>query len=849
MPDNSTATLTPHDAARAILERFGSRDGKTCNCCVHEADGGKHTPSMSVTVVNGKLLVKCWSCTQAAVIDELRNLGLWPEKPKREPIKVWNWWTARGKKRAQKLWELGGRKFWSKNQGPSTPKPIDLLYTKSSKDGFPKGPAAIIFAEGPTSTDALCDLGFRAVGHFAGKTNVESMSRFNPKAECIVWPDHDPSGYTQMDRIAETMLECGFTVRAIDPLRINPDAPRKFDPRNWKPGADVRIELEQAIVELGALSDRPRSGVQLITDWSSAAGIEHVFDAIGWRHRRNTRTGGSDIQRDDGPWEELTDDLECLARTTLIPAKCASPAGKDDEPDKPIRIGKDSFYDSLNAHGALTRVDPLIERVEDLPDWDGEHRNWICGCWPSTADNVIAQWGGMATLIAIVRLAYEPGSQQDETLILAGSQEAGKTSAFREMFWPDLSDMYDVAPPMDCKRQELQEACAGPAVLEFGELAGMHRADLARLKGWLTATKDRGRGAYKRNVTSRKRTCITVGTVDQRDQLPVDPAGMRRFPLVKIKEGRGQKAHVSRWWAENRDQIWAEALARYRHGEDHHPPAWLIPIMADAADEYRKRDDAVEDALDEYLGTLPPGHPVEFNAALKAIKVEGHGIDGRLQRALKLAGYESDVIRLPDKTQVRRWVLKPLCDTPVTPLSVHRWSNLFWNENRYARDSTREGASQGVTDAPERTFDPEPPRPEPVRLDQGETAHARDVARMADAMNPDPREPSGPEPEPVPAPTPLLDRPLQPHVDHVPDLGSPFATPPKGETMPKTPCVSCGKPTGVERVYAEEGWPIEPRFDGLCGACMGRAMMEAALGRPLTWRTYTAAQWHARRES
>ena len=67
------------------------------------------------------------------------------------------------------------------------------------------------------------------------------------------------------------------------------------------------------------------------------------------------------------------------------------------------------------------------------------------------------------------------------------------------------------------------------------------------------------------------------------------------------------------------------------------------------------------DALDEYLG-LRNGEPVEFNAALKAIKVEGHGIDGRLQRALKLAGYESDVIRLPDKTQVRRWV---------------RWSRFF----------------------------------------------------------------------------------------------------------------------------------------------------------------------------
>ena len=278
MFDNNTPTLTPHDAARAILERFGSRDGKTCNCCVHEADGGKHTPSMSVTVVNGKLLVKCWSCTQAAVIDELRNLGLWPEKPKREPIKVWNWWTARGKKRAQKLWELDGRKFWSKNQGPTTPKPIDLLYTKSSREGFPKGPAAIVFAEGATSTDALCDLGFRAVGHFAGKTNVESMSRFDPKAECVIWPDHDPSGYTQMDRLSTTMLECGFTVPG--------DRPAAHQPRCSSQVRPSQLEAGRRCPDRAGAGDR-RAGriVRPAAVWSAA----HHRLVFGRRHRARIR--------------------------------------------------------------------------------------------------------------------------------------------------------------------------------------------------------------------------------------------------------------------------------------------------------------------------------------------------------------------------------------------------------------------------------------------------------------------------------------------------------------------------------------------------------------------------------
>ena len=72
--------------------------------------------------------------------------------------------------------------------------------------------------------------------------------------------------------------------------------------------------------------------------------------------------------------------------------------------------------------------------------------------------------------------------------------------------------------------------------MEFGELAGSSRADLARVKGWLTARKDRGRDAFARNVTSAKRRCITMGTIDQNDALPIDPAGNRRWVVLPLEE-------------------------------------------------------------------------------------------------------------------------------------------------------------------------------------------------------------------------------------------------------------------------------------------------------------------------
>ena len=145
---DSTPTLTPHEALRLIEQRFGPAQSGRLFCPVHEADGGRHTPDFTAKVAGDKLIVHCFAnCPQDAVVGELKALGMWPTPPPRErdkPLRTWTWWTADGRKRSMNEFPKDGRKkkIWSSPR-PDSPAPCDLLYVKP-RDGFPKGPAVIL---------------------------------------------------------------------------------------------------------------------------------------------------------------------------------------------------------------------------------------------------------------------------------------------------------------------------------------------------------------------------------------------------------------------------------------------------------------------------------------------------------------------------------------------------------------------------------------------------------------------------------------------------------------------------------------------------------------------------------
>ena len=100
----------------------------------------------------------------------------------------------------------------------------------------------------------------------------------------------------------------------------------------------------------------------------------------------------------------------------------------------------------------------------------------------------------------------------------------------------------------------------GKWIIEFSELAGVRRGDLEKVKAFLTARWDHFRMPYGRRSEAVPRSCVFAASVN--DATPfTDPTGNRRFWPVRCG-----KIDIGTLKAD-RDQLWAEAQARFCAGE------------------------------------------------------------------------------------------------------------------------------------------------------------------------------------------------------------------------------------------------------------------------------------------
>jgi predicted P-loop ATPase len=100
----------------------------------------------------------------------------------------------------------------------------------------------------------------------------------------------------------------------------------------------------------------------------------------------------------------------------------------------------------------------------------------------------------------------------------------------------------------------------GVLIVELSELDVLNRAEMARAKAFLSLQTERFRLPYGRRVIQVPRQCVFIGTTNS-DQWLKDETGGRRFWPVRC--GQIDIPGLKR----DRDQIWAEAVHRYRAGE------------------------------------------------------------------------------------------------------------------------------------------------------------------------------------------------------------------------------------------------------------------------------------------
>ncbi|MHB1453945.1 MAG: virulence-associated E family protein [Saccharofermentanales bacterium] len=206
---------------------------------------------------------------------------------------------------------------------------------------------------------------------------------------------------------------------------------------------------------------------------------------------------------------------------------------------------------------------PIREYLSSLPPWDGITRaESILIDYLGAKDNAYTRAVTRKTLCSAVARVNHPGIKFDNILVLNGDQGIGKSMLISRLGGEWYSDSLSLT---DMNDKTAAEKLQGYWILEIGELAGMKKADIDKVKAFISRQDDKYRASFGRRVTPHPRQCIFFGTTNSQNGYLRDITGNRRFWTVKTPGTGKQKP----WQITKKEveQIWAEALILIDRGE------------------------------------------------------------------------------------------------------------------------------------------------------------------------------------------------------------------------------------------------------------------------------------------
>ena len=257
------------------------------------------------------------------------------------------------------------------------------------------------------------------------------------------------------------------------------------------------------------------------------------------------------------------------------------------------------FKDALLAVSSAERTYHPIKEYLATIAWDGEERiDTLLIDYLGADDTAFVRAVTRKTLCAAVARVYEPGIKYDSILVLNGPQGVGKSTLFALLGRQWYSDSLSIS---DMKDKTAAEKLQGYWILELGELAGIKKVDVETVKSFISRTDDKFRQSYGVNVESHPRTNIIVGSTNAESGFLRDITGNRRFWPVHVT-GNGK---YNAWDLTEVDQVWAEAIVKYRAGEE----LFLkgeVAAQAYVAQQQAMESDDREGIITDYLDHLLP---------------------------------------------------------------------------------------------------------------------------------------------------------------------------------------------------------------------------------------------------
>lgn len=222
--------------------------------------------------------------------------------------------------------------------------------------------------------------------------------------------------------------------------------------------------------------------------------------------------------------------------------------------------GERQMKSSLTAHAMRNSYERVREYLESVT-WDGTERlPHFLPVYFGAVRNAYTEAIGCRWMISAVARTLEPGCKADHVLVIEGDQGIGKSSAL-EILCGNDKWFGDSIPNIDNK--DAQQYLGGMWIVELAEMDAATKAEASTLKKFITSRIDKYRPPYGAYFVNQSRRCVFAGTVNHDTYLKDDTGGRRFWCFASSKinlEGLSQ----------DRDQLWAEAVARYRRGESWH---------------------------------------------------------------------------------------------------------------------------------------------------------------------------------------------------------------------------------------------------------------------------------------
>lgn len=336
-------------------------------------------------------------------------------------------------------------------------------------------------------------------------------------------------------------------------------------------------------------------------------------------------------------------------------------------------VGKNDAIDVLTSLARRNTKNPPQEYFETLA-WDKKPRldTWLTYYLGAEEQNShYLKLVGSKWLIAAVKRVYKPGCKFDNVLILEGEQYIGKSPSL-EVLATIGNERYFTDESVDFSgNKDSLMKLQGKLIFEMPELASFRKAETNEIKAFIGRGTDEYRPPYGRKVVSRPRMFVMAGSVNPIAGYLTDPTGNKRYWPVKC--GKIDLKALT----EAREQLWAEAVYRYKQGEQ----IWLEPeehALAKLEQAERMIDDIMTDKIVESAQALIANKWTDkdflLSELVEKMNIPLAHLDGKMRMritdCLVANGWTEYKPRDIKGKQKRKWKLKESEDESKPSLSI-----------------------------------------------------------------------------------------------------------------------------------------------------------------------------------